>query len=178
MTKNYSLKVPNNVKISIHIIYNKVFIVSSTYFDKRYICVPHFITSSKNGNKLIFKSKLPEETTLTKFINQMTYWLRLLERPSRKKIFLKGLGYKANLSENKEVLNLKIGLSHPTNVFILSNRIHLKINKNIIAIKGNSPTEVGDFAERIRKLRFPDSYKGKGIWYKNEIRILKVLKKK
>lgn len=178
MIQNHTLKVSNNIKISVHIICNQTFIVSASLFEKRYIRVPNFIASSKVENKLIFKSRWPEEIAFTRFIDQVACWLRLLERPFRKKIFLKGLGFKADLSENKEILNLKIGVSHPIKVFIPSNKILLKINKKIISIKGSSPAEVGDFAERIRRLRFPDSYKGKGIWYKNEIRVLKVLKKK
>lgn len=178
MVQNHIFKVTGNLKISIHVICSQAFIVSSTLFDKRYIRVPNGITSSKTEDELIFKTRCQKGIAFTKFIYQATRWLRLAERPFRKKIFLKGLGYKANLSENKEILSLKIGVSHSTTVFIPSNKINLKINKKTITIKGSFPTEVGNFAEQIRRLRIPDPYKGKGIWYKNEVRVLKVLKKK
>jgi ribosomal protein L6P/L9E len=37
--------------------------------------------------------------------------------------------------------------------------------------------KVGNFANKIKSYRLPDSYKGKGIWYKNEVKILKEVKK-
>lgn len=177
MTQSRHFKIPSYVKISIHIICNQIFLVSSTHLGNRYIKVPNHVTVSKSEHKVLFQSTLLRSAFIT-FIESMRVWLRLSERPFKKKIFLKGLGYKANLLENKDGLNLKIGLSHLVKICIPSDKISLKINKKMITIKGCSATDVGNFAERIRKLRVPDSYKGKGIWYKNENRILKVLKKK
>jgi ribosomal protein L6P/L9E len=178
MTQSRHFKVPSHVKISIHIICNQIFLVSSTPLGNRYIKVPNSTTVSKSEHRVLFQSKELAELPFIKFIDSVRVWLRLSERPFKKKIFLKGLGYKANLLENKNGLNLKIGLSHLVKISIPSDKISLKINKKMITIRGCSATDVGNFAERIRKLRVPDSYKGKGIWYKNENRILKILKKK
>jgi large subunit ribosomal protein L6 len=57
-------------------------------------------------------------------------------------------------------------------------RLNIKVNKNFIIVEGFDAVEVGNFSSKIRRLRVPDIYKGKGVWYKNEIKILKELKKK
>jgi large subunit ribosomal protein L6 len=109
------------------------------------------------------------------FIKKFTLWFS--ERLIRKKLLLKGLGYRAILNDEK-FLDLKIGFSHSVKILIAPDKIRLKINKKTITIKGFIAADVGNFAERIRRLKLPDSYKGKGIWYKNENKILKLLKKK
>ena len=178
MIQSNILKIPTCVKVFISIMRNQTFLVSSSLLSNRFIHVPSFITISKTEDKLLFKSKKLKEEVLLKFVSTVRVWMRLSERPSRKKFFLKGLGYKAHLSEDKKYLFLKIGLSHLVKIFTPLDKIRLKINKKMITAKGSSSTEVGNFVERIRRLRIPDSYKGKGIWYKNENRVLKVLKKK
>lgn len=44
-------------------------------------------------------------------------------------------------------------------------------------ISGTSSDRVGEVTSKIRKLRLPEPYKGKGILYDNETVILKVVKK-
>ena len=51
------------------------------------------------------------------------------------------------------------------------------IKKNRISIEGFNRSLVGSFAEKIKKFCFPDSYTGKGFWYKNEFKNLKQIKK-
>jgi large subunit ribosomal protein L6 len=38
-----------------------------------------------------------------------------------------------------------------------------------IVIRGNSKEQVGEIAAKIRKIRRPEPYKGKGIRYENEV---------
>ena len=51
------------------------------------------------------------------------------------------------------------------------------MNNNILTAEGFEPDNIGNFLEKIRKLKKIDSYKGKGFWYKNESRVLKEIKK-
>jgi large subunit ribosomal protein L6 len=37
-----------------------------------------------------------------------------------------------------------------------------------VTVSGNDKQRVGEFASQIRKLRFPEPYKGKGIRYEDE----------
>jgi len=57
------------------------------------------------------------------------------------------------------------------------NHAYKMFNKDVLTIEGNNATTVGNFANSVRNLKYPDSYKGKGIWYKNEFRTLKPVKK-
>lgn len=83
-----------------------------------------------------------------------------------KQLELKGVGYRASLSQNKLVLN--VGFSHPVE-FILPSGIEAKIEKNTIIISGIDKQLVGETAARIRRIRKPEPYKGTGIKYVDEI---------
>jgi large subunit ribosomal protein L6 len=117
-------------------------------------------------------------STRVNSIVQIENWLRSVDKLCRGKLILKGLGYKANLLLNKSRLNLKLGYSHPIGLNIPTDRIRLKVIKNVITVKGHNLAEIGDFARKIRRFRAPDAYKGKGVWQKNEHKILKELRKK
>ena len=45
------------------------------------------------------------------------------------------------------------------------------------SVEGFDKVTVGNFVNKIRNLKFPDSYKGKGFWYKNEVIKLKEINK-
>jgi large subunit ribosomal protein L6 len=103
--------------------------------------------------------------------------LKRLEKPFRKKLLLKGLGYKAVLKNEESVLELKIGYSHVIAVPITKESIKVIIDKNTLIVEGFDKVEVGNFVNKIRNLKLPDSYKGKGFWYKNEVIKLKEINK-
>ena len=84
-----------------------------------------------------------------------------------------GVGYKAELT-SKEGISLSLGYSNPIQ-FALPEGISAEVEERgtRLIIKGIDKEEVGETAARIRKLRKPDSYKGKGIRYLGEILKLK-----
>lgn len=88
------------------------------------------------------------------------------EKGFAKQLEINGIGFRAALSGKKLVLN--IGFSHPVE-FELPAGISTKIEKNIITIEGVSKQLVGETAARIRALRRPEPYKGKGIKYIDEV---------
>lgn len=83
-----------------------------------------------------------------------------------KKLELVGVGYKASAAVDKLVLNL--GFSHPVELAIPKG-MEVKVEKNIITIRGWSKQEVGEFAAHVRSQRKPEPYKGKGIKYSDEV---------
>jgi large subunit ribosomal protein L6 len=91
-----------------------------------------------------------------------------------KELQIEGIGYKARIENNKLILN--IGFSHPVEVEIKEG-IKFSINKNIIKIEGVDKELVGQLAAKIRALRPPEAYKGKGIRYVGETVKLKPGKK-
>jgi len=83
-----------------------------------------------------------------------------------RKLEIHGTGYKASLSGSKLVLN--IGFSHPVELEVPPD-LEVKIDKNLIIIKGINKERVFQFAAQIRNIKKPDPYKGKGIRYVGEI---------
>ena len=73
-------------------------------------------------------------------------------------------------------LQLKLGYSNIITINVPAS-IQIFKNKDVLTIEGNNATTVGNFANSVRNLKYPDSYKGKGIWYKNEFLTLKPVKK-
>jgi large subunit ribosomal protein L6 len=83
-----------------------------------------------------------------------------------KKLEINGVGFKAQVSGNKIVLNL--GFSHPVE-FLLPAGITAAVDKNIITLTGIDKQLIGETAARIRALKKPEPYKGKGIKYLEEV---------
>jgi len=79
---------------------------------------------------------------------------------------IEGIGYKAQ--KDGETLVLSLGFSHPVRVPI-PQKIDLKMEKNTIIISGADKEEVGAFASKVRALKKPEPYKGKGIRYQGEV---------
>jgi len=90
---------------------------------------------------------------------------------------LKGAGYSAIISECKKFLILNVGLSKKVNVILPLKKVNVTCEKNIITVQGTDKKFIGDFVSKIRNIKKPDAYKGKGFWLRNEIRPLKDIKK-
>jgi len=92
----------------------------------------------------------------------------------KKKLELIGVGFRANINNN-QILNLNIGYSH--NIMIKlpqSITLEVKMEKNTqIILKSYDKQLLGIVAAKIRSLRKPEPYKGKGIRYINEYVIKK-----
>lgn len=77
-----------------------------------------------------------------------------------------GVGYRAAVQGN--MLDVQVGLSHPTKLEI-PHGIQVKVDKNtLISIQGCDKQAVGQFAAEVRAIRPPEPYQGKGIRYKDE----------
>lgn len=83
-----------------------------------------------------------------------------------KKLELEGIGYRANLEGANLVMQL--GFSHPVR-FSAPPGITFSVEKNVITVAGEDKELVGQTAARIRGIRPPEPYKGKGIRYQGEI---------
>ncbi|WP_127583991.1 50S ribosomal protein L6 [Paenibacillus koleovorans] len=87
-----------------------------------------------------------------------------------KNLDLVGVGYRANKTGDKLVLN--VGYSHPVEI-LPENGIEFEVPTNTkIIVKGIDKELVGATAAKIRAVREPEPYKGKGIKYEGE-RILR-----
>jgi large subunit ribosomal protein L6 len=82
-----------------------------------------------------------------------------------KKLELSGVGYRAQAAGN--TLTLSLGFSHPV-VVKVEQGITFEVTENVITISGIDKTLVGDTAAKVRAIRPPEPYKGKGIKYVGE----------
>ena len=83
-----------------------------------------------------------------------------------KTLELVGVGYRAALKGKQ--LNLQLGFSHDIN-FDIPEGITIVVEKQVnISIKGNDKQQVGMITSKIKSLRPPEPYKGKGVRYSNE----------
>jgi large subunit ribosomal protein L6 len=84
-----------------------------------------------------------------------------------KSLELVGVGYRAAKSGNNVTLSL--GFSHPV---VLENVPGIDIEvpaPNKLVIRGIDKELVGTYAAKVRAIRKPEPYKGKGIKYENEV---------
>ncbi len=89
---------------------------------------------------------------------------------------LTGVGYKAQVQDNSLVL--QVGYTHPV-LFPLPDGISASAEVNkvvtsqvsiyVIKVSGADREAVGAFADKVRKVRRRDPYKGKGVKYEGEI---------
>ncbi|MDQ8737800.1 50S ribosomal protein L6 [Paenibacillus sp. LHD-38] len=83
-----------------------------------------------------------------------------------KNLELVGVGYRANKAGDKIVLN--VGYSHPVEI-APDNGIEFEVPANTkITVRGIDKELVGATAAKIRSVREPEPYKGKGIKYEGE----------
>lgn len=83
-----------------------------------------------------------------------------------KSLELVGVGYRASKSGDKVVLN--VGYSHPVEITPEAGiEFEVPMNTKII-VKGIDKERVGAYAAKIRSVREPEPYKGKGIKYEGE----------
>lgn len=131
--------------------------------------VPEFINISQNVNKLYFKLLIKNKKTfpyLGLIYSTIKNMIEGISQGFSKKLQMVGIGYKANFSNS--ILNLNVGYSHPIK-FSIPTEINLKVdNFTNITIEGIDKQIVGDIASKIRNIRSPEPYKGKGIRYINE----------
>jgi len=89
---------------------------------------------------------------------------------------LSGVGYRASIKG--KILNLQLGFSHDIN-FDIPDELKITVEKQtIIKINGSDKQLVGMVAAKIKSIRPPEPYKGKGIKEKGQYVLRKEGKKK
>ena len=84
-----------------------------------------------------------------------------------KKLQISGVGYRAQMDGKDLVLNM--GYSHPVRMITPPSLSISLENPTSILVSGTEKDIVGEFAAKIRSVRPPEPYKGKGIAYEGEI---------
>jgi len=92
-----------------------------------------------------------------------------------KRLEIQGVGYRAAL-RGRDV-ELQVGYSHPVTIKAPEGIEFEVPAPTQIVVRGSSKQVVGEIAARIRKVRPPEPYKGKGIRYRDEYVARKVGKR-
>jgi large subunit ribosomal protein L6 len=85
-------------------------------------------------------------------------WTRELE--------INGVGYRAEVAG--DTMTMALGYSHPV-VFKLPKGVTAKVEKNKVTLASADRDLVGQIAAKLRELRPPEPYKGKGVKYAEEV---------
>jgi large subunit ribosomal protein L6 len=86
----------------------------------------------------------------------------------KKSLEIQGVGYRSEVTGTK--ITLAVGFSHkvilqiPAGVSVVQDAQ----NPNILIVSGIDAQKVGEFAGKIRAVKTPEPYKGKGIRYVDE----------
>ncbi|MBL7973818.1 MAG: 50S ribosomal protein L6 [Candidatus Kapabacteria bacterium] len=131
--------------------------------------IPSGISFTQEGNTLTFSRS--DDHKKTRALHGMTraQVANILEGVSngfQKNLGMEGVGYKVEMKGKR--LLLSVGFSHPI-LFIPPDGIEFAVlTPTTFSVKGIDKQLVGEIAAKIRFLRPPEPYKGKGIRYEGE----------
>lgn len=173
LTINYS----NYKNLVIGQLNGKVYFSISENNVTKFIFLPSFVNYTFGTNSITLSPLCQEAVKpLDEFLKALNSVKE--EVTFKKKLRLKGLGFKISVDMIKRELLLKLGYSHLVNVEIPHYITNIKVKKSIILLESFDKIALGDFLKKVYDLRKADCYKGKGFSGQYEKRKLKVIKKK
>ena len=125
------------------------------------------ITMKQEENTIILERKNENAKAMHGTMNALiSNMIKGVSEGYDKTLEIIGVGYRFNVQGQKLVVSA--GYSHPVNMEIPAG-LTVEANGNTeITIKGIDKVLVGEFAAKVREVRQPEPYKGKGIRYKDE----------
>ena len=127
------------------------------------------ITVTVTGNEVLLapKKETPESSALWgTAVSHVFNMIAGVNKLYEKRLLIEGVGFKADVKG--EELVLSVGFSHQVSIKIPKG-IKVVSDKNGILISGIDIETVGDFTARVRAVKKPEPYKGKGIRYSDEV---------
>lgn len=131
--------------------------------------LPPEIKLAQEGNKITFTRS--SDSQFHKALHGLSRALvanmvKGVKEEFRKVLTIIGVGYKAEMTGKR--LNLNVGYSHPI-LLLPPSGIKIEVEAGTkITVLGPDKELVGETAAKIRSLRPPEPYKGKGIRYEGE----------
>lgn len=120
-------------------------------------------------DKIILKPKRNSKDILALWGTYASHIINMVSGVNKnfeKKLIVEGIGYKSDVKGDELVMSL--GFSHPVKIKIPKS-LKVTAEKNIITVSGIDNEDVGQFVAKIRAIKKPEPYKGKGIRYENEV---------
>jgi large subunit ribosomal protein L6 len=130
---------------------------------------PTITVAQQDGNLVVTR---PDDEKQSKALHGLTRALlaNMIEGVTngyKKTLEIQGVGYKAE-QKGKNIV-LSVGYANPVTLSVPGNVTVALEGANKIHVSGADKQAVGEFAARIRKVRKPEPYKGKGIRYEGEV---------
>jgi large subunit ribosomal protein L6 len=130
---------------------------------------PDMSVNQSDGSLLVER---PDESKTHKELHGLTRTLvsNMVEGVTtgfRKGLEITGVGYRATLNGRK--LQLNLGYSHPIEIDPPSGISFEVDNPTRLAVVGIDKELVGQYAAKVRSMRKPEPYKGKGVRYAGEV---------
>jgi large subunit ribosomal protein L6 len=119
----------------------------------------------EDGNIIVESKKTDKTQYAGLFRTLISNMVNGVKNGFTKELEFAGIGYRANVEAGALVLN--VGYSHPVRIEKVDG-IEFSVKDNTITVSGIDKVLVGDMAAKIRSVRPPEPYKGKGIKYKGE----------
>ena len=130
---------------------------------------PDMAVNQSDGSLLVER---PDESKIHKELHGLTRTLVSnmvvgVTSGYRKGLEITGVGYRATLNGRK--LQLNLGYSHPIEIDPPSGISFELDNPTRLAVVGIDKELVGEIAAKVRSMRKPEPYKGKGVRYAGEV---------
>jgi large subunit ribosomal protein L6 len=159
------ISIPNGVTIEI----NGQSVSVSGKLGKLHQELPTLVEVKREENSLVVLRANESRTARERHGLCRTLVSNMVEGVSQgfeKRLSIQGLGYRASAQGNK--LTLNVGYSKPVEM-TMPQGIEVAVENNTqIIVKGTDKAIVGNVAAKIRAVRPPEPYKGKGIRYLGE----------
>lgn len=131
--------------------------------------LPKGVDVSLDSNKLVFrrKSDSAQHKAFHGLVRAQVFnMVKGVTAGYEKRLEIVGVGFRAAVKG--KILNLTLGFSHPVD-FPLPEGITAKVENNTnVILQSADKSLLGDTSAKIRALRPPEPYQGKGIKYANE----------
>jgi large subunit ribosomal protein L6 len=131
--------------------------------------LPPRITLSMDGDKVLIRRESDDRPSRalhglarSLIANMVTGVTKGFER----KLEIVGIGFRADVEKN--ALKISVGFSHPV-LYPIPEGIRVEVEKQTqITVRGTDKQQVGTVAAKLRSIKPPEPYKGKGIRYLGE----------
>lgn len=100
------------------------------------------------------------------YMSHLQNMLKGVTEGFEKKLLVEGVGYKWEVKGKQVQLNM--GFSHPV-MMDIPEGLAIKAEKGEMTVSGIDKEMVSSFAMKVRKVKMPEPYKGKGIRYSDEV---------
>ena len=163
--ENRKIIIPTKIILVFCVLNDTKFLAMHNTIGMFYLIAPESLYITREEDVLSITVKEESENSLVdlnKFCDSLNLNFKTLGLVYKKKLILKGLGFRVKVSEDKKKIECKLGYSHLIELEIPKN-IRVKAKKTLIQIEGMDKDLLGNFVNKIVSLKVPDSYKGKGF---------------